>query len=194
MVVRIIVFVLPLALDTLAIAIALGLRGFRPWRPALLFSTFEGLMPVFGIALARVVSRRFETAAVVAGGIVLIAIGIRAMREARRGEVEEVEHISFRSWRATLAAGLAISTDELAAGFPLGASRLPVGMVLMTIVGQTLLVTLLGVAVGNRVRASMAQGVSRYAGMGAGVAFTLVGLWLIAERLAPQVLPFLSRG
>jgi putative Mn2+ efflux pump MntP len=66
---RILVFVFPLGLDTFAVATALGLRGFRPWRPAVLFYAFEAVMPLFGIALARVVSRRFETLAVVIGGL-----------------------------------------------------------------------------------------------------------------------------
>jgi len=189
---RIVLFVFPLGLDTLALAIALGLRGFRPWRPALLFAAFEGAMPVFGIALGRVVSWRFETAAVLIGGVVLVGVGIRAIREGLRGE-KEVEQISFSSMRSSLAAGLAISTDELAIGFPLGASRLPVGMVLLAITAQTLFVTVLGVEVGNRVRSSMARGASRYAGIAAGIVFTLVGLSLITERIAPLAInPFSS--
>lgn len=179
---KILAFVLPLGLDTLAIAIALGLRGFRPWRPALLFTAFETLMPVFGIALARIVGARFETAAVIVGGLVLIAVGLHAIREAMEGEEEEAGHVSFGSLRSTLLAGVAISTDELAAGFPLGVSGLPVGLVLLVIAVQTFLVTTFGVAVGSRVRAGLAQGASRYAGIAAGIAFSLVGVWLIAER------------
>jgi putative Mn2+ efflux pump MntP len=180
---RIFVFAFPLGLDTLALAIALGLRGFRPWRAALLFSVFETVMPVFGIALARFVGLRVQTAAVVIGGILLIAVGVHAVRQALQGE-KEVEQISFSSARSLLLAGLAISTDELAAGFPLGVSGLPVAIVLITIGVQTVLVTLLGVAIGNRVRSGLAESASRYAGIAAGVAFTAVGLWLIAERLA----------
>lgn len=180
---KIAAFVLPLGLDTLAIAVALGLRGFRPWRQAVLFAAFEAVMPLFGIALARVVSLRFETAAVLSGGTVLIGIGIHAIHEALRGE-EDVQHLSFRSWKSALAAGLAISTDELAIGFPLGASQLPIGVTLLAIAVQTIFVTALGVTFGNRVRSALALGVSRYAGITAGMVFALVGLWLIAERVA----------
>jgi putative Mn2+ efflux pump MntP len=191
---KIAAFVFPLGLDTLALAIALGLRGFRPWRPALIFSVFEGVMPLFGIGLARLVSRRFETAAVVTGGIVLVGLGVHSFREAFRGEKEkekELEHISFSSLRSFLPAGLAISTDELAIGFPLGASNLPIPVVLITIVCQTLLLAFLGVIAGNRVRAGLAQNASRYAGISASIVFALVGLWLIVERVAPHLLhPF----
>jgi putative Mn2+ efflux pump MntP len=187
---KIAAFVFPLGLDTLALAIALGLRGFRPWRPALIFSAFEGVMPLFGIGLARLVTRRFETAAVVTGGIILVALGIHSVREAFRGE--KVEHISFSSLRSLLTAGLAISTDELAIGFPLGASDLPIPVVLITIVCQTLLLASFGVIVGNRVRSGLAQNASRYAGISAGIVFALVGLWLIVERVVPQLLHLFS--
>src|SRR4029077_12325620 len=106
---KIAVFVFPLGLDTLALAIALGPRGFRPWRPALIFLGFEGAMPLFGIGLARLVSRRFETAAVVAGGIMLVVLGIHSVWEAFSGAKEkELERISFSSLRSFLPAGLAI--------------------------------------------------------------------------------------
>jgi putative Mn2+ efflux pump MntP len=189
---KIVVFVFPLGLDTLALAIALGLRGFRPWRPALIFSAFEGVMPLFGIALARLVSRRFETAAVVTGGIILVGLGIHSVREALRGDKEkDVERISFSSLRSFLPAGLAISTDELAIGFPLGVSDLPIPAVIITIVCQTLLLAYFGIIVGNRVRAGLAQNASRYAGISAGIVFALVGLWLIVERVVPHLLhPF----
>jgi putative Mn2+ efflux pump MntP len=183
---RIFAFVFPLGLDTLALSIALGLRGFRPWRPALLFTIFETTMPVFGIALARTVSVRFAIAAVVAGGLLLVGVGIHAIWEAVRGE-EESERVSFDTLRSTVLAGLAISTDEIAAGFPLGMSRLPIAAVLITIAIQTMIVSAIGIAVGNRIRASVAVRASRYAGIGAGIAFAAVGFWLIAERLFTHV-------
>jgi manganese efflux pump family protein len=184
---KIAAFVFPLGLDTLALAIALGLRGFRPWRPALIFSAFEGIMPLFGIGLARLVTRRFETTAVVIGGAILVGLGIHSVLEARRGE-KEVENISFSSFRSLLTAGLAISTDELAIGFPLGTSEMPIPVVLITIVCQTLLLASFGVIVGNRVRAELAKNASRYAGISAGIVFALVGLWLIVERVVPHLL------
>ena len=97
MALKIVAFVLPLGLDTLAIAIALGLRDLSPWRPAFTFATFEGIMPIFGIVLARIVGLRFETAAVVMGGIILIGIGVHAIREAMLGE-EGTEGVSFSSF------------------------------------------------------------------------------------------------
>jgi len=128
---------------------------------------------------------------VVSGGIILVGLGIHSVREAFRGE-KEVEHITFSSLRSLLTAGLAISTDELAIGFPLGASDLPIPVVLITIVCQTLLLAYFGVIVGNRVRSGLAQNASRYAGISAGIVFALVGLWLIVERVVPQLLHLFS--
>jgi putative Mn2+ efflux pump MntP len=179
---RIIAFVVPLGLDTFALAIALGLRGFRPWKAAVVFTIFEGVMPLFGIALARAVSRRFETDAVIAGGVVLLAVATHAIWEAVRGE-EEVQEVSFGSLRSSIFAGLAISTDELAIGFPLGASGLPIDLVLLAIVVQTVIFATVGIATGNRVRSDLALSASRYAGIGAGAAFAAVGLWLIFEAV-----------
>ncbi len=191
MILRTIAFVLPLGLDTLALAIALGLRGFRPWRPALLFTIFETAMPVFGIALARVVDVRFAATAAVVAGIVLTGLGIHAIREAIQGE-RVAGRISLGSARSLLVAGLAISTDEIAAGFPLGVSGLPIGTVLLAIAIQTVVVTVVGIAVGRHMRSTLAQSASRYAGIGAGVVFTAVGLWLIGERIGPHVLRWFS--
>ena len=67
--VRIVAFVLPLGLDTLAIAIALGLQGHSPLRPALLFVVFETTMPLIGIVIGRVVGLWFETPAAYLGGL-----------------------------------------------------------------------------------------------------------------------------
>lgn len=51
--------VLPLGLDTLAVALALGLRGMEPLRPALWFTLFETVMPLIGIAAGwRIGARR----------------------------------------------------------------------------------------------------------------------------------------
>lgn len=139
-------------------------------------------MPIFGIALARFVGLRFESAAVVIGGIILIGIGFRAFREAV-GHEAEVDAISFTSLRSTILAGLAISTDELAIGFPLGASRLPIATVLVAIAAQTLFVTAVGISIGNRVGSALGLRASRYAGVAAGIAFSAVGLWLILEAV-----------
>lgn len=182
MILKTVAFVLPLGLDTLAISLALGLRGVRPLRPAMIFAIFEGCMPIFGIILARVVGMRFETAAVIAGGLILIGIGAHAIREAMEGG-EVLTDVSFSSLRSSFLAGFAISMDELAIGFPMGASQLPIAAVLFAIAVQALIVTSLGIVIGGRIGADLGSRASRYAGITAGFIFTLAGLWLIVERV-----------
>ncbi|MBC5828424.1 MAG: manganese efflux pump [Candidatus Eremiobacteraeota bacterium] len=173
---------LPLGLDTMALSIALGLRNVRPWRPALVFAVFEGAMPIIGIGLARSFGLRFGLAAGLIGGLILVGVGIYAVREAL-ADGEEAERLAFGSLRSSLLAGLAISTDEVAIGFPLGASGLPVGLVLALISLQAFVVTVLGISIGGRIGATVGGRASRGCGIAAGVAFVLLGLWLGAEAL-----------
>lgn len=180
---RIAVFVVPLALDTLALAITLGLRGgVAPLRVALVCAVFEGTMPVIGAALALVVPRTYSTWAVYIGSAILIAVGLHALREASEDE-QEAEKLNFASPRAMILAGFAISTDELAVGFPLAVSGLPVFTTLVVVTAQAFLVAYAGVAFGRR----LVRGAAKYAGVAAGVAFIALGLLLAIERVrAPK--------
>ena len=81
-------FVLPLGLDTLAIAITLELQGHRSLRPALVFVVFETTVPLIGIAIGRVVGLWFETPAAYLGGLILLAVGLHTIREARHRKDE----------------------------------------------------------------------------------------------------------
>lgn len=85
---RLLLFILPLSLDTLGIAISLGIkshrsvsepqaRAFPLWlRSALLFSGAEMLMPLLGIALGYAVSLVLSTAMHIVGPMLLIAVGV----------------------------------------------------------------------------------------------------------------------
>jgi len=186
---RIVAFVLPLGLDTLAIAIALGLQGQRPGqrplRPALLFVVFETTMPLIGIVIGRVVGLWFETPAAYLGGLILLVVGLHTVREARDRE-NEGQRFALDSLRGIILAGLGISMDEIAIGFPLGALRLPIVAVLGAIAIQTFLVTAGGILVGRKISQRLGMQTSRLAGLAAGAAFVLLGSYLILERIFSQ--------
>jgi len=186
---RIVAFVLPLGLDTLAIAIALGLQGQRPGqrplRPALLFVVFETTMPLIGIVIGRVVGLWFETPAAYLGGLILLVVGLHTVREARDRE-NEGQRFALDSLRGIILAGLGISMDEIAIGFPLGALRLPIGAVLGAIAIQTFLVTMGGILIGRKINQRLGKQTSQLAGIAAGAAFLLLGSYLILERLFSQ--------
>lgn len=182
MFIKIIAFVVPLGFDTLAIAIALGFRGMEPFRPAVLFTFFEMVMPLIGILLGRWVGGRFELVAPIIGGLILIAVGIHAFREAGE-EGEDASKLSFDSIRGAALAGLAISTDELAVGFPMGTSGLPIPPLIFAIGLQALIATVAGVLFGRKVGSALGRSAIRVSGTVAGIAFAAVGLWLIVEQL-----------
>lgn len=172
-------FVVPLSLDTLALAIALGLRGgVSPLRVALVCAIFEGSMPAIGAALALMEPEKFTTWAVYVGSAILIAVGIHALREASEGEEEAVK-ISFTSLRSMTFAGFAISTDELAVGFPLAATGLPILTTLVVVAVQAFFVAYVGVSFGRR----LGHGAAKYAGVAAGIAFIALGVLLAIEQI-----------
>jgi len=182
---RIVAFVLPLGLDTLAIAIALGLQGQSPLRLALLFVVFETTMPLIGIVIGSVVGLWFETPAAYLSGLILLAVGCHMVREARHRK-SEVQRVGLDSLRRIILAGLGILMDEIAIGFPLGALRLPIVAVLGAIAIQTFLVTVGGILVGRKINQRLGMQTSRLAGLAAGAAFLLLGGYLIMERLFSQ--------
>jgi putative Mn2+ efflux pump MntP len=175
-------FVIPLGFDTLAVSIALGLQGAQPLRPALLFATFEMAMPLAGIGLGRYVGARVETLAGYVGGLTLIGVGLHMLREMSESE-HKLGRLSFGSLREMAAAGLGVSTDEIAIGFPLGALRLPVAVVLAAIGLQAFLVTVLGIIVGRKIGRELGQRTAWVSAALAGTAFVLLGVFLVAERL-----------
>ena len=179
---RIVAFVLPLGLDTLAIAIALGFQGQPLLRPALLFVVFETTMPLIGIIIGRLVGLWFETQAAYLGGLILLAVGLHLMREAWHQD-NEGQSLPLGSVRGMIVAGLGISMDEIAIGFPLGALRLPIAAVLAAIAIQTFLVTTSGILLGRKISQRLGMQTSRAAGIAAGAAFSLLGTYLILERL-----------
>ena len=186
---RIVAFILPLGLDTLAIAIALGLQGQRLLRPAFVFTVFETTMPLLGFVIGRIVGFWFETPAAYLGGLILLAVGFHMIREARHRK-NEAQRFALNSLRGMVLAGLGISMDEIAIGFPLGALGLPIVAVVGAIAVQTFLVTMGGILVGRRINQRLGLQTSRLAGLAAGAAFLLLGSYLILERLfSPSNLP-----
>lgn len=178
---KIAAFVLPLGFDTFAVALLLGLRGMRPLRPAATFTVFEAVMPLVGLLIGRLVGARFETPAVVVGGIVLLGVAIYMFKEALEQE-EEAEKLAFTTLRTAAFAGFGISMDELAIGFPMGTSGLPAPETIGTIAAQTFVVTFVGILVGRRLGANLGRRASTFAGIAAAVGFGVLAVYLIAQR------------
>lgn len=186
LILKIALFVVPLGLDTFAIAIALGLRGIRPLRPAVTFAIFEAIMPLVGLFVGHIVGDRFETAASIVGGLVLVTVALFLGKEALEDE-DETANVSFDSLRTAALAGFGISLDEAAIGFPMGTSGLPVPQTLAAIAVQAFVVTLVGITLGKRLGERFGATTSRTAGLIAAAAFGLLGTYLIVQRFVPSL-------
>lgn len=140
-------FILPLGLDTLGVSISLGLRsrrgdiasgrgkGFQlpAWFiTAILFCLAETLMPLLGLAIGYATSLAISHTMHIVGPLILIGIGVWELLEEgqeyfkkyKRPGLNTFQHIipakeQFQ-WRRQLLLAFSISLDELVIGFSLG--------------------------------------------------------------------------
>jgi putative Mn2+ efflux pump MntP len=175
--------VLPLGLDTLGVAVAMGLAGVpreRRTRLAVLFAAFETAMPLLGAALGVPLGRTFGEAADVIAAALLVALGVHMLRSREDEQDASAVPLGGGGVFAAVALGLSVSMDELAIGFSVGLLGLPLLPFALAVGAQAFVVTEIGLRLGQRAGA-------RWAGAGervAGVALLALGAILIAERLA----------
>ena len=174
------VLILPLALDTFAVAAALGLQRLASrdrLRVTLLFTAFEGGMPlvgaVLGAALGRVVggAAQWVAVAVLAGAGLLMLLS-------RDGDEDRLGRLARARGPLLLALGLSVSLDELAIGFSLGLLRLPLLVACLAIAAQAAIATQLGLRLGGRV----GEGLRENAERAAGVALIVLAIVLLILR------------
>ena len=182
--ITLIALVVPLGLDTFAVAAALGMGGLaRPdrLRVTVLFSAFEMGMPIVGIVLGAVTGNVAGKAADYVAIAILIALGIFMLwpRHDDRDDPARVGLLARTRGLAAIGLGISISLDELAIGFTLGLLRFPVVLVIALIGFQTLIVTQAGLRLGSRV----GEAVRERAEQVAGVVLAVLGLVLLAERV-----------
>jgi manganese efflux pump family protein len=152
MLAKLIALVLPLGLDTFAVAAAIGMIGVSASerrRISLLFTGFEAGMPVIGLALGAPLGHAIGAAADYVAIGVLIAFGIYTLSSADEDNARLAELTQMRGLRA-VALGVSISIDELAIGFTLGLLHISAVLVIALIAVQTLVVTQLGLQLGGR--------------------------------------------
>jgi putative Mn2+ efflux pump MntP len=181
---KLIALVLPLGLDTFAVAAALGAMGTTTAamrvRVSVLFTAFEGLMPLVGVGLGAPLAHAIGAGADYVAVGVLLLFGIHTLRSDEEQEEQALERLVSARGAALLLLGLSISLDELAIGFTLGLLRLPVGLVIALIAAQTFVVTQLGLRLGGL----LSERYRELAERAAGLALTVLALVLLAERLA----------
>jgi putative Mn2+ efflux pump MntP len=175
--------VLPLGLDTFAVAAALGIAGLKGrdrLRVSLLFTAFEVAMPLVGFFGGRLVGQVAGNAADFVAIIILIGLGTYILwpKDDKRTD-ERLNLLGRTHGLAAIGLGVSISTDELAIGFTIGLLRFPIVLILVLIGFQTFVATQLGIRLGARIGNRVREGTERVAG----VAVALLGLVLLAEKL-----------
>lgn len=179
---RLLAFVLPLGLDSFAVAAALGATGNLTGRDRLrvsaLFVTFEGGMPLIGIAAGAPLARMIGPVAAYLAVAALLGLGVW-MLLVGGGEEQRAVRLKMTRGAAILVLGVSISLDELAIGFGLGLARLPVAAVIVAIAVQTLIAVQLGLYLGARIGERIRQGAER----AAGAALIALGGYLLASEL-----------
>jgi manganese efflux pump family protein len=179
---RLLAFVLPLGVDSFAVAAALGaagLTGIRErLRVSLIFVVFEAGMPLIGLAAGAGIARVIGDVADYLAGAAVIGLGIY-MLAAGRGDEQKAGRLASTHGVAILALGISISLDEFAIGFSLGLVRLPAIPVIIAIAVQALLASQLGLTLGHQVSERFTERAEQLAAL----ALILLGAYLILERL-----------
>jgi putative Mn2+ efflux pump MntP len=185
---RVIALILPLCLDTFAVAAALGMTrptGAQRIRFSLLFAAFEGGMPVIGLVvgtgLGRVIGDWSEYVAIAA----LVGLGAYMLWvRADNADQDRVRKLAASRGPAVIALGLSVSLDELAIGFSLGLLNVPIVPAIVLIAAQALVVSQVGFALGSRVGAAAREGADRLAGA---VLIVIAGSLLVGRILGASV-------
>ena len=179
---KLVALLLPLSLDTFAVAAALGMAGLstsRRWRVSLLLAGFEAGMPLVGVAIGQAFGRVVGTAGDYVASAALLAIGVFLIFAAEGDEVDAASRLSRAHGIALLALGVSISLDELAIGFSAGLLHLPLAWAIILIGSQALLAAQLGLRFG----ASLGERVRERAERAAGLTLVALGIIFLAERI-----------
>jgi putative Mn2+ efflux pump MntP len=177
-----ILFVLPLGLDTFAVSAALGM--LQPpkrerLRISLVMAGFEMVMPLIGLALGRALGAIIGTAADYIAIGILASLGVWMLVHEDESEGEKAAQLVSGSGLMLVAIGASISLDELAMGFTIGLLHLSIWLAVVLIGVQAFVLAQLGLRLGTRVSENARETAERLA------AIALIGLaaLLTVERL-----------
>jgi manganese efflux pump family protein len=185
-IVSLLLFVLPLGLDTFAIAAAVGASqpsGQARWRISAIFAIFEGGMPLVGLALGASLGHTVGSVADYLSGGLLVVLGGYLWRanDEDDDEVAKARRLTSARGAALVGLALSISLDELAIGFSLGlGAGLTVPATIVAVIAiQTLVVSQLGLSFGIQISEHVRERIERLAGP----MLIILGVYLLAEAL-----------
>jgi manganese efflux pump family protein len=174
---------LPLSLDTFALAAALGVAGLEErhrLRVALIFTAFEAGMPILGLLAGHAIGGFLGAWAGYTGIVVLLAAGVLMLRSDTDESAERrLRLLAHARGIALVELGIGISVDELSIGFSAGLLALPLALVIVWIAVQAFLAAQVGLRIGARISDSLRERSEK----AAGVALIAVALILFGARL-----------
>jgi manganese efflux pump family protein len=139
-----------LGLNNFAAAIAIGVSGVdrrTRIKVAAVFGLFDTVSPAIGLLIGRSLAGDLGHAARWTGAGVLGAAGVYGLVEALRGgdETPRVWH----GWRL-MVSGAALSLDDLAVGFALGAAHAPIAVAVIAFGVASVVMSIIGLELGAR--------------------------------------------
>jgi putative Mn2+ efflux pump MntP len=181
---KLLAFVLPLGLDSFAVAAAIGAAqattASQRLRISLVLMIFEGGMPLIGLGLGSVLAHGIGVVAGYLAAIVVSGIGAWMLLSDDQDEEAKASRITASRGLALMGLGVGISMDELAIGFSIGLTRLPVIAVIAAIALQAFIAAQLGLTTGAKIAERWRERTERLAG----ITLILLGAYLIVEQLA----------
>jgi putative Mn2+ efflux pump MntP len=149
-----------LGLSNFAAAIGIGISGTSArtrLKVGIIFGLFETGMPIAGVALGRGLAQALGHSARWISAGLLIATGAWTIAQAVRGDRQAVPAPDSQRSGRLIITGLAISVDNLAAGFALGAFHVSLAVAAVTIGGISVALSLTGLELGAQIGARAGQ-------------------------------------
>lgn len=147
-----IVFIaLALGMDAFSLGFGIGMKGIR-LLDILKISTIVGLfhllMPLVGIAMGTYASMLLGDIAVIAGGLLLIALGIHMIYQAMWGD--GVVFMDYRTTWGLLAFAMSVSVDSFSVGVSLGLFSTHIAFVVLLFGMTGGIMSVLGLMLGRK--------------------------------------------
>lgn len=151
-----------LGLSNFAASIGIGVAGVdrrARIRIAVVFGLFETGMPILGLAVGRDLASELGSAAHWIGAGLLIATGLYGLWQTLRGgdDEDEAARSAALPIGRLLVTGLALSVDNLAVGFALGAYRVSLPLAALVIGAVSVAMSLVGLELGARIGAAVGR-------------------------------------
>jgi manganese efflux pump family protein len=149
-----------LGLSNFAAAIGIGISGTGPrtrLKVGVIFGLFETAMPIAGLALGHGLAQALGHSARWISAGLLFATGAWTVAQAVRSDRPTAGAPDSQRGARLVITGLALSVDNLAVGFALGAFHVSLAVAAVTIGGISVALSLLGLELGAQIGARAGQ-------------------------------------